>query len=76
VVQQGQVFTLTATAEGEPLWAYRYRIQGRGSARLQVGGFRSRAEGRGLYSTGLRGWYQAAVLPRSRFAEARNQPAL
>jgi integrase len=26
------------------LWAYRYRVAGRGSARLQVGGFSSRAE--------------------------------
>jgi hypothetical protein len=26
------------------LWAYRYRVAGRGSARLQVGGFGSRAE--------------------------------
>jgi hypothetical protein len=45
VVQQGQVFKLKArSAEGEPLWAYRYRVAGRGWARLQVGGFGSRAE--------------------------------
>jgi integrase len=45
VIQQGQVFNLKATcASGEPLWAYRYRVAGRGSARLQVGGFSSRAE--------------------------------
>jgi hypothetical protein len=45
VIQQGQVFKLKATcADGEPLWAYRYRVGGRGSARLQVGGFSSRAE--------------------------------
>ena len=43
--QQGQVFKLKARcAHGEPLWAYRYRVAGRGSARLQVGGFSSRAE--------------------------------
>ena len=36
--QQGQVFKLKARcADGEPLWAYRYRVAGRGSARLQVG---------------------------------------
>src|SRR5439155_26068351 len=29
---------------GEPLWAYRYRLEGRSSARPQVGGFASRAE--------------------------------
>src|SRR5580765_5892602 len=45
VIQQGQVFMLQATcADGEPLWAYRYRVAGRGSARLQVGGFGSKAE--------------------------------
>jgi hypothetical protein len=45
VIQQGQVFKLKArAAEREPLWAYRYRVAGRGSARLQVGGFSSRAE--------------------------------
>src|SRR4029453_6627497 len=45
VIQQGQVFKLKARAGGgEPLWAYRYRVAGRGSARLQLGGFSSRAE--------------------------------
>jgi hypothetical protein len=45
VIQQGQVFKLKARcADGEPLWAYRYRVAGRGSARLQVGGFSTRAE--------------------------------
>jgi integrase len=45
VIQQGQVFKLTARgADGRPLWAYRYRLDGRGSARPQVGGFASRAE--------------------------------
>jgi SPOR domain len=45
VIQQGQVFKLKArSADGEPLWAYRYRAGGRGSARVQVGGFVSRAE--------------------------------
>jgi integrase len=45
MIQQGQVFKLKAkSVDGEPLWAYRYRAAGRGSARLQVGGFGSRAE--------------------------------
>ena len=45
MIQQGQVFKLKArSADGEPLWAYRYRVAGRGSARLQLGGFSSRAE--------------------------------
>jgi integrase len=44
VIQQGQVFKLKATSvDGEPLWAYRYRVAGRDSARRQVGGFGSRA---------------------------------
>jgi integrase len=45
VIQQGQVFKLKAKGvDGEPLWAYRYRLAGRGSARLQAGGFSTRAE--------------------------------
>jgi hypothetical protein len=45
MIQQGQVFKLQAScANGEPLWAYRYRVAGRGSARLQVGRFSSKAE--------------------------------
>jgi hypothetical protein len=37
VIQQGQVFKLkTKDADGKPLWAYRYRLEGRGSARPQV----------------------------------------
>jgi hypothetical protein len=45
--QQGQVFKLKARGvDGQPLWAYRYRLEGRGSARPQVGGFATRAEAR------------------------------
>jgi hypothetical protein len=44
VIQQGQVFKLkTKGADGQPLWAYRYRL-GRGSARPQAGGFATRAD--------------------------------
>jgi hypothetical protein len=33
MIQQGQVFKLKATCgDGEPLWADRYRVAGRGSA--------------------------------------------
>ena len=47
MIQQGQVFKLQARcADGEPLWAYRDRVGGRGSARRQVGGFSSKAEAR------------------------------
>jgi hypothetical protein len=31
LIQQGQVFKLNAkAADGQPLWAYRYRLEGRG----------------------------------------------
>src|SRR5436189_3464417 len=42
VTQQGQVFELKKqNREGERLWAYRYRLEGRGSRRVQRGGFAS-----------------------------------
>ena len=45
MIQQGQVFKLKAKGvEGQPLWAYRYRLEGRSSARPQVGGFATRAD--------------------------------
>src|SRR2546425_346893 len=45
MIQQGQVFKLKAKgADGEPLWAYRYRLQGRESMRPQAGGCASRSE--------------------------------
>ena len=45
MIQHGQVFKLkTKGPDGQPLWAYRYRFEGRDSARPQVGGFASRAE--------------------------------
>jgi integrase len=45
MIQQGQVFKLkTKGPDGQPLWAYRYRLDGRGSERPQVGGFATRAE--------------------------------
>jgi len=45
MIQQGQVFKLKAKGhDGQPLWAYRYRLEGRGSERPQVGGFATRAD--------------------------------
>ena len=45
MIQQGQVFKLkTKGPDGQPLWAYRYRLEGRASERPQVGGFATRAE--------------------------------
>jgi integrase len=64
VIQQGQVFKLKATcADGEPLWAYRYRVAGRGSARRQAGGFSSRAEAQRALQNKL-----ARLLPGGRAA--------
>jgi integrase len=44
--QQGQVFKLKAQGvDGQALWAYRYRLEGRrGSSRPQVGGFATRSD--------------------------------
>ena len=45
MIEQGQVFKLkTKGPDGQRLWAYRYRLEGRGSERPQVGGFATRAE--------------------------------
>ena len=45
MIQQGQVFKLQAKGvDGQPLWAYRYRLDGRGSSWPQVGGFATRAD--------------------------------
>jgi integrase len=42
MLQQGQVFQLeTEGRDGERLWAYRCRVGGRGSRRIQQGGFAS-----------------------------------
>lgn len=42
MLQQGQVFPLTTRGrDGEPVWAYRCRVGGRGSKRIQQGGFAS-----------------------------------
>ncbi len=42
MAQQGQLIRLTRKGrDGEPLWAYRYRVGGRDSTRVQRGGFAS-----------------------------------
>lgn len=47
MVQQGQVFQLeTKGRDGERLWAYRCRVGGRGSRRIQQGGFASERDAR------------------------------
>jgi integrase len=45
MVQQGQVLRMKSNgAEGRELWAYRYRVGGRGSRRVQRGGFASEVD--------------------------------
>ena len=45
--QQGQILRLKASdGDGRPLWAYRYRDGGRGSKRVQRGGFASEQDAR------------------------------
>ena len=47
MVQQGQTFELTRRGPaGERLWAYRFRMGGRGSKRVQRGGFASEQDAR------------------------------
>jgi integrase len=47
MTQQGQVFELeTKSRDGERLWAYRCRVGGRGSRRIQQGGFASERDAR------------------------------
>src|SRR5438034_142589 len=41
MVQQGQVFKLQGGADETSCWAYRYRLGGRGSRRVERGGFAS-----------------------------------
>jgi hypothetical protein len=47
MLQQGQVLRLKSKgSNGEVLWAYRYRIGGRDSKRVQRGGFRTERDAR------------------------------
>lgn len=41
MAQQGQVFLLAGRGTDGTRWAYRYRVGGRGSKRVQRGGFES-----------------------------------
>ncbi|MCA1679789.1 MAG: SPOR domain-containing protein [Actinobacteria bacterium] len=61
------MFKLNATsADGEPLWAYRYRVAGRGSARLQVGGFSTRAEAQRALQNKLARLLPGVWVPKNR----------
>jgi hypothetical protein len=63
--QLGQVFKLkTKSMDGQPLWAYRYRLEGRGPVRPQLGGFSSRAEAQRARQNKLARLVPAAVRRR------------
>jgi hypothetical protein len=64
MAQQGQVFPLAGQGGDGARWAYRYRIGGRGSKRVQRGGFAS--EHAAAEALGPRG------LGRRRFARRRS----
>jgi hypothetical protein len=67
MIQQGQVFKLkTKGPNGQPLWAYRYRLERRGSERPQVGGFATRAEARRRFARSSTGSGQEADAQPSR----------
>jgi integrase len=54
MLQQGQVFQLTSRdADGDALWAYRYRTGGRESQRVQRGGFMSEGDARAALERAL-----------------------
>ena len=55
--QQGQVFKLRG-GDGRDVWAFRYRLGGRGSRRVQRGGFASERDA-SEHSSGH--WNECAV---------------
>ena len=66
MVQQGQVFELTTRGrEGERLWAYRFRVGGRGSKRVQRGGFTSERDAREALERELERVRRERRIPRS-----------
>ncbi len=44
MLQEGQVFRLRGGGDEKALWAFRYRVVGRGSRRVQRGGFASQRD--------------------------------
>jgi integrase len=64
--QQGQVFELTTRGrDGECLWAYRFRVGGRGSKRVQRGGFASERDAREALERELERVRRERRIPRS-----------
>src|SRR5437899_5702947 len=66
MVQQGQTFELTRRAPGgERRWAYRYRTGGRGSKRVQRGGFAWEQDARAALEYELERLRRERRIPRS-----------
>jgi hypothetical protein len=66
MVQQGQVLELTTRGrDGERLWAYRLRVGGRGSERIQRGGFMSERDAREALARELERIRRERRIPRS-----------
>jgi integrase len=66
MVQQGQVFALTTrAADGKRLWAYRFRVGGRGSQRIQRGGFACEQDARDALERELDRIRREHRIPRS-----------
>jgi hypothetical protein len=66
MLQQGQVFELTTRGrDGERLWAYRFRVGGRRSSRIQRGGFVSEPDAREALERELERVRRERRIPRS-----------
>lgn len=66
MLQQGQVFELTTRGrDGERLWAYRFRVGGRGTKRIQRGGFASERDACEALERELDGVRRERRIPRS-----------
>ena len=65
MLQGGQVFELTQSRDAERLWAYRFRVGGRGSKRIQRGGFASERDAREALERELERVRRERRIPRS-----------
>jgi len=66
VIQQGQVFELKRRSrDGNSLWAFRYRIGGRGSRRVQRGGFATEQDAAAALERELERLRREQRVPRS-----------
>ena len=66
MLQHGQVFELMARSRhGGRLWAYRYRVAGRGSRRVQRGGFVSAEDAAAALERELERLRRQRRIPRS-----------